>query len=155
MLAEAASYLERIEAMRQQIAQMIASTPAEALHWRPIADSDDHATNSLAVLATHTAGAEHFWIHEVVGQYPPTRDRDAEFAVNEGEPADLLQLLHDTGIETKKVLENLTEATLNASREVRQHTFPVRWCILHVLDHAALHLGHMELTFQLWQNRPA
>jgi hypothetical protein len=26
----------------------------------------------------------------------------------------------------------------------------VRWCILHVIEHYAQHLGHMQLTRQLW-----
>jgi hypothetical protein len=26
----------------------------------------------------------------------------------------------------------------------------VRWCILHVIEHIAQHLGHMQLTRQLW-----
>jgi hypothetical protein len=35
-------------------------------------------------------------------------------------------------------------------REARDRVIPVRWCILHVIDHTALHLGHMQLTYQLW-----
>ena len=61
-----------------QITDLIAHLPVEALNWRPI-DNEDHATNSMAIMATHVAGAEHFWIAEVIGQYPPTRNRDAEF----------------------------------------------------------------------------
>jgi hypothetical protein len=26
----------------------------------------------------------------------------------------------------------------------------VRWGILHVIDHTSLHLGHMQITYQLW-----
>jgi hypothetical protein len=36
-------------------------------------------------------------------------------------------------------------------REARERTIPVRWCLLHALDHTALHLGHMQLTYQLWR----
>jgi hypothetical protein len=36
------------------------------LDWRPIEGDKGHVTNSLAVLAAHIAGAEHFWIAEVV-----------------------------------------------------------------------------------------
>jgi hypothetical protein len=35
-------------------------------------------------------------------------------------------------------------------RQARGREVPVRWCILHVVDHTALHLGHMQLTYQLW-----
>lgn len=77
MLTERQNYLQRIENLRGQIGDLIAAVPAEALNWRPVEGGDDHVTNSLAVLATHVAGAEHFWIAEVIGQRPPTRDRAA------------------------------------------------------------------------------
>ena len=50
--------------------RMIADLPTDALNWRLIPSVDDHAMNSLAALAAHIAGAEHFWIAEVVGGYP-------------------------------------------------------------------------------------
>ena len=34
--------------------------------------------------------------------------------------------------------------------EARGRIVPVRWAILHVIDHTALHLGHMQITYQLW-----
>ena len=80
MLSELKSYLQRIEDLRGQVGNLIADLPVEALNWRPVEGTDEHATNSLAVLATHVAGAEHFWIGEVVGGRPPTRDRDTTTA---------------------------------------------------------------------------
>lgn len=29
--------------------------------------------------------------------------------------------------------------------------FSVSWSLLHVLDHTAIHLGHIQLTRQLWE----
>ena len=57
MLPEIAHYLDRIDDLRRQISELITQVPAEALNWRPIDGDDDHATNSLAVLAAHVAGA--------------------------------------------------------------------------------------------------
>jgi uncharacterized damage-inducible protein DinB len=149
MAPELESYLQRIEDLRGQACALIADLPAEALNWRPIEGRGDHATNSLAVLATHIAGAEHFWI-KVVGGHAPTRDRDAEFAAEVADAAKLVQLLERTGAETKEVFSALCAADLDGTREARGRTIPVRWCILHVIDHTALHLGHMQLTYQLW-----
>ena len=88
MLSELDNYLQRIEDLRGQVRALIADLPTEALNWRPIEETfpkalsfREGATNSLAVLATHVAGGEHFWIAEVIGGRPSTRDRDAEFAV--------------------------------------------------------------------------
>lgn len=150
MNAELANYLGRIEDLRSQISGLIAELPAEALNWRPIEGKDDHATNSPAVLATHIAGAEHFWIAEVVGNRPETRDRDAEFATVATNAAEIIQLLERNAPETGEVFSTLDESELNGTRLTRGRTVPVRWCILHVIDHTSLHLGHMQITYQIW-----
>jgi len=155
MHPEAAAYLERIDDVRSQVANLLADLPPEALNWRPIAGSDDHATNSLAVLATHLAGAEHFWIAEVVAGYPATRDRDLEFKAEVGGAGPLLDRLAEVAAETKSVLSNLSAEALGETRLVRERVVPVRWALLHVIDHSSLHLGHIQLTYQLWQGGQA
>ncbi len=154
MLSELENYLQRIEDLRSQVGKLLTDLPGEVLSWRPlggpIEGTDEHATNSLAILATHIAGAEHFWIGEVIGGQPPTRDRDAEFASQASDPAELVSLLEAVGAETRQVFAGLTSADLDSTREARGRTIPVRWCLLHVIDHTALHLGHMQLTYQLW-----
>jgi len=150
MLSELDNYLQRIEDLRGQIGNLIADLPVEALNWRPIEGEDEHATNSLAVLVTHVAGAEHFWVSEVVGGRPPTRDRDAEFVTQASDVDDLVHLLEQVGLETREVFAALRPGDLDDVREARGRMVPVRWCILHVIDHSALHLGHMQLTYQLW-----
>jgi hypothetical protein len=150
MHPEVESTLARLDDLRGQIRDLIAGLPAEALNWRPIAGSEEHATNSLAVLVTHVAGAERFWIGEVVGSLPATRDREAEFRTRASSDEELGRLLEQVGGETRQVLSTLGAADLGEVREARGRIIPVRWCILHVIDHTALHLGHMQLTYQLW-----
>ena len=151
MLMETAAYLERIEDLRAQIGQILQTMPLEALNWRPDEESEDHAMNSLAVMATHVAGAEHFWIGEVVGELPPTRNRDAEFEAVVAHTAVLTQKLEDVRKQTRTILQNLTQEDLDGVRQARDRKVPTRWAILHVIDHTALHLGHMQMTAQLWQ----
>ena len=155
MLPEVESYLERIEDVRGQVVQLITGLSAEALNWRPVESEDDHVTNSLAVMASHVAGAEHFWIHEVVGRNPPTRQRDQEFVTVVDNPARLLDKLNTVADETRQVFSTLTDENLNSTRYVRERTVPVRWAILHVIDHTSLHLGHMQITWQLWHSGQA
>ena len=150
MLPELDNYLQRIEDLRGQVRDLIADLTTEALNWRPLGGTEEDATNSLAVLATHITGAEHFWIGEVVGGRPATRDRDAEFMAQATDASELLRLLEATKVETREVLSSLRAADLDGARQARGRTIPVRWCILHVIDHTALHLGHMQLTYQLW-----
>jgi uncharacterized damage-inducible protein DinB len=107
--------------------------------------------NSLAVLAAHVAGAEHFWIAEVIGRRPATRDRDAEFRTVAADAAELVRRLDAVAAETAEVLSSLSEADLNGVRVASDREVTVRWGILHVIDHTALHLGHMQITYQLWK----
>ena len=150
MITELANYFGRIEDLRSQISGLIIELPVQGLNWRPIIGKDAHVTNSLAVLTCHIAGAEHFWIAEVVGGRPETRDRDAEFATLVTNAAEVLHFLEKTAQETREVFSTLGETDLNGTRQAEGRTIPVRWCILHVIDHMALHLGHMQITYQLW-----
>lgn len=151
MLPEVATYLNIIEDLRGQVGELIADLPVEALNWRPLEGEEDHATNSLAVMASHVAGAEHFWIAEVIGQQPATRVRDEEFVTVVDDPAPLLEKLRRVGAETREVLASLTAADLEETREGWGRIITVRWGLIHVIDHTALHLGHMQITYQLWQ----
>ena len=151
MLSELDNYRHRIEDLRGQVRDLVAELPAEALNWRPLSGEEGHPTNSLAVLVAHIAGAEHFWIGEVVGRLPASRDREAEFATTAEDAGELVRLLEATGAETSQVFARLKPSDLDDEREARGRTIPVRWCILHVVDHTALHLGHMQLTYQLWR----
>ena len=150
MITELANYLERLEDLRGQISGLVAGLSAEALNWRPLQGTGDHATNSLAALAAHSAGAEHFWIAEVVGGRPPTRDRRAEFATLAASSAEIIRLLENAALETGEVFLTLKNTDLVDTRQTAGRTVPVRWCLLHVIDHTSLHLGHMQVTFQLW-----
>jgi len=157
MLPELDNYLQRIEDLRGQVRALIADVPAEALNWRPIAETfpraesfREGATNSLAVLAAHVAGAEHFWIAEVIGGRPTTRDRDAEFKLEVADASELVRHFDAVQVETREVFSTLTATDLEGTREARGKTVAVRWSILHVIDHTSLHLGHMQITYQLW-----
>lgn len=143
-------YLLLLEDLRRQARALVAELPAEALNWRPLPAIEDHAVNSLAVLAAHIAGAEHFWIAEVIGGAPPTRDRAAEFVLQVENADELLRRLDAVGEETRAIFARLTPTDLDGVREAQGKVMPVRWGILHIIDHTALHLGHMQITYQLW-----
>lgn len=156
MLPETASYLQIMDDLRKQIADLVAGLPAEALNWRPVEASlegqDDHAMNSLAVMAFHAAGAEHFWVSEVVGRQLPTRDRGAEFVTVVDGPEPIVMKLQSTGEGTGRIMAKLTAADLDGERQAGERIVPVRWAILHAIEHTALHLGHMQITYQLWHD---
>ena len=48
------------------------------------------------------------------------------------------------------VLRRLTTADLDGEKLAVDRRMPVRFIILHIIDHYALHIGHMQITYQLW-----
>lgn len=150
MSAELQHYWLFLDDQHRQIEQLIAGLPPEALDWRPV-DGEGEATNSLAVLVTHTLGAERFWVAEVLGGQSLSRDRDAEFRVSGLDAAALRADLVWTEGLLRDVLTTTPAERLEASVTVRERTVTCRWAVLHALDHTALHLGHMQLTAQLWR----
>ena len=150
MIGELANYLERIEDLRGQMGDLVAGLPAEALNWRPIRGEGELSVNSLAGLVAHSTGAERFWIVEVVGGGPAARNRAAEFVQEASSPKEVVDWLAETAQQTRNALASLSDADLESLRQVEDHSLPVRWCLLHVVDHTALHLGQMQITRQLW-----
>ena len=151
MYSEIDIYYYRIKDLRDQVIQLIDGLSPDALNWRHSFDNENvNEWNSLAVLAAHVAGSEIFWISEIVGGNPPTRNRDEEFTTQVSDSATLVSKLENAGEITKKVLYSLKDEDLNDTRIVENRKVPVRWGILHIIDHTALHLGHMQITYQLY-----
>jgi len=151
MLKEIESYLSFLNDLRGQVKTLLEGLPQEALDWRPLDGQGELATNSLAVMMIHLAGSEAFWMKEIIGKQSIRRDRDAEFVVKGLGFPDLAAKLEAGAKETTAILSSLTIAQLEETRKFRERTVTVRWAILHVIEHFAMHVGHMQLTRQLWQ----
>ncbi len=150
MLKEAEMYLVVLRDLRNQITDLLEKFPDEALDWRPVQGEGEMATNSAAVMAFHLAGSENFFMREVIGGQPVHRDRDGEFIAKGVPKAELKRRLEAGQALAQTVLSSLTSAQLEESRKWGNRTETVRRVILLVLAHFANHLGHMQLTHQLW-----
>ena len=154
MKAYSEAYLERLEALHTQIEAALEGLPQSALDWKPVQDIP-----SLCVLVTHLSGAERYWIGDVAGQQPSGRDRDAEFRARGASAEDLKARLQASGDFARQFLGGLEledmDAVCISPRDGRQYS--VAWALLHALEHTALHLGHIQIVRQLWeqnQNQP-
>ncbi len=140
---------ERFHELHIDLIRTIKDLPQEALEWVPGSEM-----NSINVLVTHLTGAETY-LFGVALDEPPERDRDAEFKVHGLSADDLTARLERADETIHRGLQRL--ATLDAGslhlspRSGKQVT--AGWCILHSLDHTALHCGHVQLTRQLWEQR--
>jgi uncharacterized damage-inducible protein DinB len=150
MVPEVLAYLTDLEELRDQVKSLLEGLPQEALDWRPVEGEGELATNSLTAMVVHLAGSETFWMKEIIGGKKIVRDREAEF-VTKGLSLSELRAKIEAGAKvTAEILSALTEKQLEELRKWRDRSVSVRWCILHVIEHYAQHLGHMQLTRQLW-----
>jgi len=143
-------YLDRLQECHKEIQEALEGLPLAALDWVPGTDM-----NSIIVLVFHLTGAERFWIGDVAAQESSNRDRDAEFKVHGVGTDTLKKRLNDTFAYASTALEKLTLADLETSRARPNdgREFSVAWALLHALEHASLHLGQIQLTRQLWEQR--
>ena len=141
------AYLDRLQGLHDDILQAIEGLPPAALDWVP-----GPSMNSVAVLVVHTAGAERYWVGDVVARDSSDRDRSAEFRVQGLDAAMLGKRLDDTLAHTRGVLKGLALQDLEiiriSPRDGREYT--VAWALAHALEHTAMHVGHIQIMRQLW-----
>ena len=141
-------YLDILEARHNNILRALDGLPPAALDWKPGPDM-----NSISVLVFHLTGAERYWIGDVAVQDPSDRDRSAEFKVHDVGLDVLKDRLNKNLAYARTALNGLTledlEKTQLSPRDGQ--TFTVGWALVHALEHTTLHLGHIELTRQLWE----
>lgn len=146
------TYLEWFERLHALVVESVRDLPPTALDWQPGPDM-----NSLAVLLAHTAGAEKYWVCAVAGGDDHDRDRAAEFRTAGATIDDLLAQLDDTLTAVRATLAALQMDDLaqvrEAGRNGEAHT--VSWALMHALEHTSLHLGHIHMTRQLWEQAQA
>ncbi len=149
-MSEMQTYIERLREIRKNMFQAMDGLSAAGLNWKPTR----RETNSAFVLATHLLGSEKHWIHRVVGGREIQRDRDAEFRARGKDASGFRDPFDAAARESEAILSRLSAADLDATRETSNYgKITVRWCILHVLEHYAEHVGQMTLTRQMWEEQ--
>ncbi len=150
MEAFCAAYLELLKDLNRPFVAAFDGLPAEALDWQPGADM-----NSFCVLAVHTTGSARFWIGVALGN-PPDRDRDLEFEARGLSSDDLKARFAALEAYVSTALEGFNVADFARMNPVpNRGDFQVSsgWALLHALEHTGIHLGHAQITRQLWDQR--
>ena len=153
MIQFAEDFIERMTFLHNEVKDTYAGLPQEALDWVP-----GNEMNSFNVLVTHLAGAERFWIGDMAGQDNSDRVRANEFEATGLTASDLDQQLDKVLEHSKQIVSQLTMNELDKMRDFPGHDreFSVAWCLLHAMEHTAVHVGHLQIMRQLWlQQNPA
>ena len=145
-------YLDNLNELHTDILRTISDLPQEALDWSPFSGG-----NSCSVIIVHIAGAEKYWLGDVVAGAPSGRDREAEFRVRNLIVAELEAHLQASLAYAGDVLDKLGLGDLETSRISPRNDkeVTVAWALIHALKHTAIHLGHVQITRQLWEEQQA
>jgi uncharacterized damage-inducible protein DinB len=142
--------LDRFHEIHSDLIKAVNGLPDAALDWTPGKDM-----NSINVLVVHLTGAEKFWIGAVALGESTERVRDEEFRARGLTAEELRQRLLASDEYARQALSRFKPEDLEMVRTspTSEKRFTVGWCLFHALEHGSLHLGHIQLTRQLWEQR--
>jgi len=143
---------DRFNELHTDITKAIEGLPINALDWVPGPEM-----SSINVLVVHLTGAERYWIGAVALGEPTERIREEEFLVHGLDARELKKRLHQEDEYSREALKRFSLSDLEEIRKSPRDEkyFTVGWCLAHALEHTALHLGHIQLTRQLWEQGKA
>lgn len=149
MSNEGEHYARWVDLLTTEILKTLDGLPEEAVNWRPPMPD----TNTIYAIGTHVVGSTRWWLNKAAGR-EIERDRSAEFRA-EGSLASLREALQANARESRSLLTSLPASAFEAPRQVTMGGQPQQWsgreCVLHTIEHMATHLGHLQLTRQLWE----
>jgi DinB superfamily len=135
--------------LHRQLRDVVSGLDADALNWVPTPGA-----NSIATIITHVVGSEAETLRSLAG-LACDRDREAEFEVRESTRDQVLELLDEADdliaavtalIGVERLESGLTLPTL----PVDEARLGLTWLVGNY-GHAKEHLGHVELTRQLYE----
>ena len=135
---------ESLDAMRAAIA----GASADALNRRPAGDD----SNPIAVLAVHALSSTRWWLSTALGRPVPERDRPSEFLTTVAGADELLGMFDPIAADCRALLSTDVAFDPGAIREDPRDGDQVTaaWALIHAVEHLREHVGHAELTRQLF-----
>jgi hypothetical protein len=145
------AYYRELQTCFRDIEQAIDWLPDAALDWSAGPD-----LNSVTVLTAHLVGSTRYWIVDVAcGRGAADRDRASEFTTSGRSSAQLKGQIMALLGEIRPALDKLTldDLALDRSAPLQGETVSAGWALVHALAHVGAHLGHIQMTQQLWAER--
>lgn len=151
-------YVDRLAEHLDDMRAAIKGVSQAGLDWVPGPDM-----NSLAVLVAHTCGSGRYWVGDIGMGEPSGRIRDNEFKTKDVPIGELLQKIDNFETYVQRAVERLSLNDLEKPVAVQpkrlrkdveeMSSYTISWALLHALEHTALHVGHAQITRQLWEMR--
>ncbi len=153
MNTEVETLSRQIRSLLQRVCESLQGLSEAQLNWRPpIAGA-----NSAYVIAAHTLSNARAWVLGIACGQAVDRDRPAEFRASGRDAVALVAGAGSLSQEIDAALAALTPAGLDRRLvplpkywgEGEPYEISVRDALLHVVEHAALHLGQLQITRDL------
>ena len=153
MASELDLYLAELHQLLDRLCQSVDGLSEAQLNWKPPAPE----ANSIYVIATHVLGNAEAWVLGIACGQPIQRDRPAEFRAAGPDAAPIIARARDLSRRIEEALAALDEAKVGELREAPPHLFgagqprsvTVREALMHVIEHASIHLGQIDVTRDL------
>ena len=149
MVPEVQVFAGRLDEIRRQAGDAIQDLDEQGLNFLPL----ENDASSLAVIIHHMAGVEQFWLRQIIGGVDIGRNRPDEFIATAMKVEELEHLMAEVSRATWDVLDKLVAEQLNETMDARGEPRSVVWCLLAAMDHLSSHLGHLQLTRQMYDKR--
>ncbi len=139
-----------------QALEQIDGVPESDLNeWKPRQELED--INTFYALATHLVAAGEYWVLHAAAGRQTERNRPAEFTAR-GDLTSLKDRFQQWLADAREVLDGLGEDDLTRvfvrDADPTSGSMPVRWtvaeCLVHAVEHTAVHVGHLQIQRQLW-----
>lgn len=153
MNAEIETLSRQIQSLLARACDCLEGLSEAQLNWQTPIDG----ANSAYVIAAHTLGNARAWVLGIACGQPIERDRPAEFLAS---GRDAAELVAGAGLLSKEIdaaLAALAPSALDRRLvppqwllgEGEPHEISVREALLHVVEHASIHLGQLQITRDL------
>ena len=153
MGAEIESLSRQVRSILERVTACVDGLNEAQLNWRPPIGGG----NSLYVIATHTLGNARAFVLGIACGQPLERDRPAEFRASGRDASDLSVQARRLSDDIDSALARLSASDLDRRLlppqslwgEGEAQEISVREAILHVVEHASIHLGQLQITRDL------
>jgi uncharacterized damage-inducible protein DinB len=156
LMQAAVGYAQRtLDAQAERFAAVVEGLTADALAWRP----GDATTNAIAQIVRHVVAWQPWYLGVALGDPVPLDDaaleqKQSDSLDNSLTTADALRaLIAESRAQTAAALDRMS--ALDLAEAIAPYGDPEPRCfyLSGAIDHAAEHIGHAELTRQLWEQR--
>jgi hypothetical protein len=133
-----------LQHLRESAIFKVEGLDAAQLRWRPAPTA-----NSLGVLVVHLGYTERLWLRAIcAGEEMDMAWRANMFELPDGWGVDdVVAFYREESRQADLVLDGVTSLDLPSRGDFRPTTF--RWGVFHLIEEAARHVGHMDLTREL------